>query len=182
MMRRKFMWSLGGLLLATLSTVPVVAQAGGDAKKPASPPAQAAVTLNGKKITIDYSAPSMRGRKIKGGLIPYGQVWRTGANSATTLKTPVDLKIGDLNVPAGTYTIYSWPTEQDVTLIINKQTGQWGTVYDEKQDLGRTKLTAAGTDGPVETFKIHFEGTNGSQTTLHLTWENWDLSTPVVAQ
>src|SRR5204862_84729 len=76
------------------------------AKKPLSPPAKAEATLNGKKITIDYSAPSKRDRVIMGGLVPYGQVWRTGANAATTLTTEADLTIGSLQVPKGTYTLY----------------------------------------------------------------------------
>jgi Protein of unknown function (DUF2911) len=181
MLRRKVLCSLGGLLLGALITYPLSAQTG-DAKKPASPPEKASVELNGKTVTIDYSAPSMRGRKIKGGLVPFGKVWRTGANAATTLKTPVDLKIGGLTVPAGTYTLYSLPTENDWTLIINKQTGQWGTQYDEKQDLGRVPLQTTDVNPTVETFKIHFEKTNGAQTELHLTWENSDGSVPVVAQ
>ena len=80
----------------------------------------------------------MRGRKIMGGLVPYGKVWRTGANPATTLITKANLKIGTLDVPAGTYTIYTLPNEDQWLLIVNKQTGQWGTVYHEDQDLGRT--------------------------------------------
>jgi Protein of unknown function (DUF2911) len=181
MLRRKVLCSLGGLLIGALFSYPLSAQTG-DAKKPASPPETASVELNGKTVTIDYSAPSMRGRKIKGGLVPFGKVWRTGANAATTLKTPVDLKIGGLTVPAGTYTLYSLPTENDWTLIINKQTGQWGTQYDEKQDLGRVPLQTTDVNPTVETFKIHFEKTNGVQTELHLTWENSDGSVPVVAQ
>ena len=110
------------------------------ARSSPAPPAQASVTLDGKSVTIDYNAPSMRGRKIMGGLVPYGKVWRTGANPATTLKTAVNLKIGDLTVPAGTYTIYSLPSETTWKLIVNKQTGQWGTVYNQDQDLGRTDM------------------------------------------
>ncbi len=183
MLRRKVLSSLSVLLLSALATAPMLAQmTGSDAKKPASPPEKATVTLNGKTVTIDYSAPSMRGRKIKGGLVPYGKVWRTGANAATTLKTPVDLKIGELVVPAGTYTLYSLPAEDSWKLIVNKQTGQWGTQYDEKQDLGRVDLQVKNADTTVETFKIHFEDTQGSKTELHLTWENTDLSVPVSAQ
>jgi len=182
MLRRKVLCTLGGLLVGALVTYPASAQAGGAAKPPLSPPEKASVVLNEKTVTIDYSAPSARGRKIKGGLVPYGKVWRTGANAATTLKTPVDLKIGSQSVPAGTYTIYSLPAEDGWTLIVNKQTGQWGTVYDEKQDLGRVPLKAVNVDTTVETFKIHFENTNANQTELHLTWENFDLSVPVVAQ
>jgi Protein of unknown function (DUF2911) len=151
-------------------------------KKPLSPPAQASVVLKGKTITIDYSAPSMRGRQIAGGLVPYNKVWRTGANAATTLKTPINLKIGNLSVPAGTYTIYTYPTEQGCTLIINKQTGQWGTEYDETRDLGRISMTAITVPDPVETFLIQFGKVENDTTELNLIWEKSDLSVPVAAE
>src|SRR5215210_2048879 len=109
-------------------------------KKPLSPPAKAEATVKGKKVTIDYSAPSRRGRAIMGELVPYGKVWRTGANAATTLTTESDVMIGAIHVPAGTYTLFTIPGEKEWTLIVNKQTGQWGLAYDESQDLGRTKL------------------------------------------
>jgi hypothetical protein len=153
----------------------------GAPKKPLSPPAKAEVALTGAAVSIDYSAPSARGRVIFGGLVPYGQVWRTGANSATTLQTSADLKIGTLAVPAGTYTLYSLPTENGWLLIVNKQTGQWGTVYDEKQDLGRVELTKGTTPAPVETFVIGFEKTMGASTELHLKWVGLDLSVGVTA-
>src|SRR5215471_20221170 len=93
-----------------------------DKSKRPSPPGTAQVTLKGKKITIDYSRPSMRGRKIMGDLVPYGQVWRTGANEATTFVTEGDVKVGDASVPAGHYTLFSLPSEGTWKLIINKQT------------------------------------------------------------
>jgi Protein of unknown function (DUF2911) len=155
-----------------------------DGTKPLpSPPAQASIMLNGKSVTIDYSAPSLRGRKMIGGINPYGQVWRTGANAATTLKTAVDLKIGDLMVPAGTYTLYSVPSETTWKLIVNKQTGQWGTVYDPAQDLGRTDMqTGPAPSSPLETFAIKFENGSGAQTELHLIWAGVDVFVPIVAQ
>ena len=140
------------------------------------------MVLKGKTITIDYSAPSMRGRQIAGGLVPYNKVWRTGANAATTLKTPINLKIGNLAVPAGTYTIYTYPTEQGCTLIINKQTGQWGTEYDDTKDLGRVQMEAMNIADPVETFVIQFGKVTGDSTDLHLIWEKSDLSVTVTAE
>jgi hypothetical protein len=148
-----------------------------------SPPASASVTLAGGTVKINYNSPSLRGRHIGGSeIVPWNQIWRTGANPATTLITPIPLHIGTLLVPAGTYTIYTLPTANKWMLIINKQTGQWGTQYDEKQDLGRVPLQTTDVNPTVETFKIHFEKTNGAQTELHLTWENSDGSVPVVAQ
>jgi uncharacterized glyoxalase superfamily protein PhnB len=151
-------------------------------KKTASATAEASVTLKGKAITIDYSAPSARGRKIFGELVPYDKVWRTGANAATTLKTPIHLKIGTINVPAGTYTIYSLPSKSGSKLIVNKQTGQWGTEYDQLKDLGRTELTSSALSVPVETFVIEFGKPAGDATALHLKWEKTDLSVPISAK
>jgi hypothetical protein len=151
-------------------------------KPPLSPPAQASVSLAGHTITIDYSAPSMRGRKIFGGLVPYDKVWRTGANAATTLKTDVNLRIGDLGVPAGTYTLYTIPEEHGWTLIMNRQTGQWGTQYDQSKDLGRVKMSEGVVpSNPVETFQIRFENTKGNTSELHLRWETTNVYVSVTA-
>lgn len=168
--------SILSLFLLLLAGVAVAEEA---KKPPLSPPAKAEGTVNGKKVSIDYSAPSKRGREIMGGLVPYGKVWRTGANSATTLKTEGDLMIGTVHVPAGTYTLYTMPGEKEWWLIINKQTGQWGTEYDQTQDLGRTKLNVQWLKAPVETFVIALPP-NGKNATLKLTWETTELSVPVV--
>jgi Protein of unknown function (DUF2911) len=158
------------------------AQCDPHAANPPSPPAQAAVTLNGKSVTIDYCAPSMRGRKIFGGVVPYDHWWRTGANTSTTLKTETNLRIGKLMVPAGTYSIYTIPEEKGWKLIINKQTGQWGTKYDPSQDLGRVDMSEATMpSSPVETFKISFEHTEGNKTDLHLRWETTNVFVTVTA-
>ncbi len=146
------------------------------AKKPLSPPAKAEAKIGGKNVTIDYSAPSKRGREIMGGLVPYGKVWRTGANAATTLTTETDLMIGGLHVPAGTYTLFTVPGEKEWTLIVNKQTGQWGTRHDPSQDLGRTTMKVTPVKNTAETFAIDL--TSGK---LALTWENVEASVPVVA-
>ena len=160
------------LLLCILFTAAVASAQ--EAKKPLSPPAKAEATLSGKKVTIDYSAPSKRDRVIMGGLVPYGQVWRTGANAATTLTTEADLMIGSVHVPKGTYTLYTIPGEKEWTLIVNKQTGQWGTEYNAAQDLGRTTMTVSPVKSTVETFVI------GIDKNLTLTWENTRASVPVM--
>lgn len=125
-----------------------------------------------KKVSIDYHRPSAHGRKIMGGLVPYGQVWRTGANEATTLTTDTDLTIGGATVPSGKYTIYTLPSENGWKLIINKQTGQWGTKYDHSQDLARVDMQVGKTKAPVEEFTISFERTGGDSAKLKLEWEN----------
>jgi hypothetical protein len=147
-----------------------------------SPPSKAAIDLNGKEVVIAYNTPFMRGRQIFGALVPYGQVWRTGANSATTLKTQTDLKIGTATVPAGTYTLYTLPSETTWKLIVNKQTGQWGTVYSHSQDLARINMRKNSLPKPQQQMTIHFENTRGSTTQLHIRWDTTDLWVPVVAQ
>src|SRR5437868_11200408 len=95
-----------------------------------SPPAKATCKLtDGKTITVDYSSPRAKGRKIYGGLVPYGQVWRAGANEATTFVTDTDLNVGGKTVPAGSYTMFAIPAEDKWTLVISKKTGEWGTAY-----------------------------------------------------
>lgn len=153
-----------------------------DKSKRPSPPGQAEVVLKGKTVTIDYSRPSMRGRKIMGGLVPYGKVWRTGANEATTLTTPVDLSIAGVKVPAGKYTLWTLPSESTWKLIINKQTGQWGTEYDEKQDLARVDmLKGPNLDKPLEQFTISFDKKGDDTADLVLQWENTSVAVPVRA-
>ena len=153
-----------------------------DKSKRPSPPGTAEVTLGGKKITIEYSRPFLKGRKAVGGeLVPYGKVWRTGANEATSLTTEIDLNIGGANVPAGKYTLYTLPAEDGWKLIISKQTGQWGTVYDEKQDLVRIDMKTTQLSAPVEQFTILLEPVNPALAQLSLEWENTQVSVPVRA-
>ena len=137
-----------------------------------SPPAMATATISGKKLTISYSAPSMRGRKIMGALVPYGDVWRTGANEATTFVASANVNVGGKEVPAGSYTILTVPKEAAWTLVISKKTGEWGTDYPgEKEDLARVPMSVSKTSGPVENFTIHFEQ-GGKKCSLHMEWEN----------
>jgi hypothetical protein len=145
----------------------------------ASPPAKAEVELGGKHITIDYCRPSMRGRKVMGGLVPYGQVWRTGANEATLLTNPLDLQIGGFSLPAGKYTLFTLPSAGPWKLIINKQTGQWGLDYDQTQDLTRVDMTKTMLKSPVEQFTIEFVKKGADSADLLLEWEMTRLSVPV---
>lgn len=153
-----------------------------DKSKRPSPPATAEVTLKGKKITIDYSRPSLKGRKVGQELAPYGKVWRTGANEATTLTTEVDLNIGGTKVPAGKYTLWTLPSEGTWKLIVNKQTGQWGTKYDESQDLARIDMKKAALPQTVEQFTISFDKKSESSADLNLDWENTRISVLVKAE
>ena len=169
------------LLLATATlAAPMFGCAQADRMKPASdkplasPAATASATLGDAKINITYNAPSIRGRKIMGGVVPYGRVWRTGANPATTITTSADLHFGDLLVPAGKHTIYSYPSEEKWLLIINKQTGQWGTEYNINEDLGRVPMLAKPVSSPQEVMSITFENTTATSTELHIRWETTD--------
>ena len=137
----------------------------------ASPHESVKATVDGATITIDYGRPYMKGRKIFGGLVPFGQVWRTGADEATTLTTDKGLTLGSVSVPAGKYTLFTIPGEKEWTLVVNKQTGQWGTQYDQAQDLGRVTMTVAATAAPVEQLTIKI-GDTAAGGELHFEWES----------
>ncbi len=164
-----------GLLIGTAS---LLLAAGG---KRASPHEQATVTLNGKKLTIEYGRPFMNKRVIFGSLVPWGQVWRTGADEATTLTTDADLTIGTLKVPKGTYALFTVPTEKEWTLIVNKVAKQWGAFkYNDKQDLGRTAMKVAASPSPVEQFTIALEPqADNKSAVLKMSWEKTVVTVPV---
>jgi hypothetical protein len=143
-----------------------------------SPPANVAAEIGGDHIRIEYYAPSAHGRKVMGELVPFGEVWCTGANWATKITTEASLKIGDLTLPKGSYSIWTLPGAKDWTLIINKQTGQFHRDYDSSQDFGRTKMNVKALSEPVETFKIELRPAGGNQGTLALLWEKTEASIP----
>ncbi|HEY3704472.1 MAG TPA: DUF2911 domain-containing protein [Terracidiphilus sp.] len=167
-----------GLLAATVFAV---------AQKPAASPAEkATATIGGHTVTIDYSAPSVKGRegKIfnKGGLIQTSHkqypIWRAGANAATTLTTDGTIKVGDISVPAGKYTLFVDVSDPDNwVLIVNKKTGEWGLAYDGSQDLGKTKMEMSKPMAMVEQLKYTI-----SDGKLTLAWENHEASVPITAQ
>jgi hypothetical protein len=161
----------GVSVVLLLCTAFAVAQQQDKSKRP-SPPGTAEVTLKGKKITIDYSRPYLKGRHVGQELAPFGKVWRTGANEATTLTTEVDLNIGGTRVPAGKYTLWTLPSEGTWKLIINRQTGQWGTNYDQSQDLARIDMQKAALPQTVEQFTIAFDKKDENTANLNLDWEN----------
>ena len=187
MLRNRMIFAL---LITAILTIGAAAQthkasATTDKSKRPSPPAKAEATIQGKKITVDYSSPSMKGRKIYGGLVPYDKWWRTGANEATTLTTEVDLVIGNLNVPAGTYRLATIPGEKSWKLIISKEVPDWGTEdkYDATKDLGRVEMEVEKNKSPVEKFKIYFEKEKKEAGyDLVLEWENTKASVDVKAK
>ena len=152
-----------------------------------SPPETVNAEVDGAKLALPYSRPHTKdpktgeNRKIWGGLVPYGKVWRTGANEATTLMTDQPLAFGSATIPAGSYTLFTLPEEGGgAKLIVNKQTGRWGTKYDEKQDLVRVDLKKEATSAPVEQFTMTVgkTATGGSGGVLKMMWENTQYSVP----
>jgi hypothetical protein len=156
-------------LLTVLFTTAALAQMGGG--KP-SPPASAKCDLGGgKTVKTDYSSPRMKGRKIYGDLVPFGEVWRTGANEATTFVASSDVAVGGKSVPAGSYTIFTVPTADQWTLIINKKTGEWGIPYKyESDELVRVDMKVSKLPSPVEDFTIAYDK-SGSGCRLRMDWE-----------
>lgn len=134
-------------------------------------------TVGLANLEIAYSRPQKRGRTIFGTVVPWNQVWRTGANAATQLTTSADLVFGATTLPAGKYTLWSLPTPTGSKLIINSQTGQWGTEYDITRDVARLDLTHATLTAPVEqfTFAIVPRGSNG---VLKFSWDDREYSIP----
>ena len=141
-----------------------------------SPPDSSVLVINDKRLSVNYSRPSMRGRKIMGSVVPYGVVWRTGANAATSFVTQTDIVVSGVKIPRGSYTLYTLPSSKQWKLIFNKQTGQWGTVYNEKLDLVRIPLNNKNLKQPVEKFTIILERTADKSGVMKLVWEKTQLS------
>ena len=136
--------------------------------------------VGGHKITITYGRPYLHGRKMIGDHEPYGKVWRTGADEATTLETDADLDINGLKVPKGTYALFTIPEPDSWTLIVNKTAKQWGAFnYKQGDDLGRTKMNVAKTSAPVEEFTITLTPAESGGATLKMAWDNTEASVPV---
>ena len=177
-MRKQFAVLVVGCL--TLGFMATLASAQADKAARPSPAAKATCALaDGKTITVDYSSPRAKGRKIFGGLVPYGEVWRTGANEATTFVTTADVMVGGTHVPAGSYTIFTIPNKDKWTLVISKKTGEWGTNYPgPENDLARIEMKASSLPSAVENFTIAFDKTSGG-CTLRMDWETTRASVEI---
>src|SRR6266850_645023 len=150
------------ILLLPVFTLLACAQ---DASKRPSPAAQAQCKFSdGKTVKSDYSSPRMKGRKIFGGLVPYGEVWRAGANDATTLVTDTNLNVGGKDVPAGSYTLFAMPNADKWVLIVSKKTGEWGIPYPgEGEDFARVPMKVEHLEQIVDPFIITLEPPRASQ-------------------
>ena len=146
-----------------------------------SPRDTALATLAGDTLRVDYSRPLARGRELLGSLLPYGQVWRTGANAATQFTTTGPITIAGKSVPAGTYTLWTLPAANGVTLIINSQFGQWGTEYNPRRDFARVAMQTAKTDSSVERFTISIPRMDERHATLVMEWGPFRWSVPIVS-
>jgi hypothetical protein len=138
----------------------------------------ARVDLAGAAVWVDYGRPLKRGREVFGSVVPWNTVWRTGANAATQFHAASDLVIGGAPVPAGTYTLWTLPTPTGWKLILNKQTGQWGTEYHAEQDLVRVDMRAEALPSTVEQFTIEF-APEGAGARMQLSWDRTRVSVPI---
>jgi hypothetical protein len=140
-------------------------------EKPKSPPEKASGTINGATIQINYGSPSVRGRKIWGELVPFGEVWRAGANEATTFETDKDLTIERAKLPAGKYSFFIIPNQTECIVIFNKVAKQWGAYkYSDKDDQLRVKVKPQMTSTNVEKLVYNINGEN-----VILSWDNWNI-------
>jgi hypothetical protein len=150
-----------------------------------SPLDSVSFTVAGKAVKVCYGRPSLRGRRMLGGeAVPYGQVWRTGANEPTMIHTTGPITLAGLKVPAGTYSLYTVPGKGEWEIIVNRSTTQWGeesnyTDAVKKQELGRAKVKPEIIATPVETFTIRPEPASGDAKALVLEWEQTRVRIPL---
>jgi hypothetical protein len=137
------------------------------AQKPASPPAKAEGSIDGIKVTVDYAQPSAKGRKIMGELVPFGEVWRTGANAVTAIEFGADVKVEGKALPKGKYGLFTIPGESEWIIIFSKQNSGSPFDYSDKKDALRVNVKPGKADAFVETFTIAIEKNN-----VVLKWEN----------
>ena len=173
----------GAMVVMAMAATAFAVRAQQDKSKRPSPPAKAECQLpGGKSVTVDYSSPRAKGRKIFGELVPYGKVWRAGANESTTFVTNTDLAVGNAAVPAGNYTIFVIPNQDKWTLIVSKKTGEWGTQYPgQENDLARVDMKASKLPSPVENFTIAFDK-SGNGCAMHMDWETTRASVDISAK
>ena len=149
------------------------AEASSEAEPERLSPHESVMAMLGEaNITVTYGRPYKKGREIYGGLVPYDEVWRTGADEATTLETDRDLMLGALHVPAGKYALFTIPGASMWTLIVNKVSDQWGAFsYDEAEDLGRVQMSVSETAEMMEQLTIGIEAGEGTNGTLSIDWD-----------
>jgi len=140
----------------------------------------ARASIGAAAFTIDYGRPLARGRQLLGGIVPYDQVWRTGANAATQFTTSAPITLDEIKMPAGTYTLWTVPRAKGVDLIVNKQAGQWGTEYDGGHDLARAPMQTETLAATVEQFTISIVAADNQRGTLAIEWGPFRWTAPIV--
>ena len=180
----KTLKSILAIAVIAASTLPLMAQ-----QKRVSPHETVSAVIDGSRVTVTYGRPYTKDpktgepRKIWGGLVPYGQVWRTGADEATTLITQKPLVFGETVIPAGAYTLFTLPQEDgSAKLIVNKQIGQWGTQYDEKQDLARLDLKKDALEKPLDQLALAVSKNPAGGGVLKIMWEDTQYSAAFTVQ
>src|SRR5579864_8969990 len=165
---RKALFAITAVII--LATVALAQQ---DKSKRPSPPSNAKCQFaDGRTINVDYSSPRMKGRKLYGGLVPYGEVWRTGANEATTFDTTVAVQIESTTIPAGHYTLFTLPAQGTWKLVISKKTGEWGIPYPGTQyDFARLDMKTQALPSNVENFTISFQKADPRACVMNIDWE-----------
>lgn len=158
------------------------AEAKAGSTKPLSVRDTTRATVGNATLAVEYSRPLMRGRVLLGNVIPYGQVWRTGANAATHFTSSAPIMLGGLRLPPGTYTFWTIPQERGAELIVNTETGQWGTGYNPGKNLGRTPMTTEALAIPVEMFTISVSADSDRSGTLVLEWGSFRWTAPILVQ
>ncbi len=141
----------------------------------------ARATIGQASMWVDYGRPLARGRTLVGGVIPYGEVWRTGANAATQFSTSSAITLAGMKLAPGMYTLWTLPSANGVELIVNKQSGQWGTGYDYSFDLGKSPMTTAASETPVEKFTISIVPVDAHHGTLVMEWGPFRWTAPILA-
>jgi hypothetical protein len=150
--------------------------------KQLSPRDTARASIGATSISIDYSRPLARGRILLGNVIPYDRVWRTGANAATQFTTSAPLKLAGIQLAAGTYTLWTVPHNNGVDLIVNGQSGQWGTQYDASHDIGKAPMQSSTLATPVDQFTISVAGKDARHGTLTMQWGSFRWTAPIEAR
>jgi len=142
----------------------------------------ARATIGAATFSVDYGRPLARGRTLLGNVIGYDRVWRTGANAATQFTTSAPITLAGVSVPAGTYTLWTVPHAHGAVLIVNRQTGQWGTEYNPAQDLGKAQMKVDSVAPPLEKFTISIEPGGARHGTLAMAWGTFRWTAPIVVQ
>lgn len=173
----KILWNTFLLFVGLSILSPLMAQV--NTPRP-SPVAEFETTIGLTEIEVEYSQPGVKGRNIFGDLVNFGEIWRTGANASTKIEFSKDVQFGGMDVPAGTYALYTIPGMSEWTVILHKNTDHWGVAdYDASEDLGRIRVQPQKLNDLVETMTINVSHFDTESANLNLLWEKTKISIPI---